>query len=193
MGGLTAATPVRTPFSRACISFSLVAAFVLLLGSACGGGTESRIPIATFTETNLENRVITNLSTLEEAQQLASFEIRLPRDETFGFEFLGGSYTPPIMGGRGGNPIDDNVAMIFGNDEQQVHIVQAAAGLAVGGSSEPVEVAAVTGKLVRAEPSRYPSTIYISWTKEDRSFIASTTTTETFTLEDLLTFLGTIS
>ena len=171
----------------------LVAIVGVALAVACSEGTTSLPPFPTFTEPNLENRTITNLTTLQEAQNLASFEVRVPSGGNFDFEFLGGSYTPPIFGGSNDYPIDDIVELLFGDGDQQVVIMQAATNLKLGGPSEPINIAGVTGELVHGEHYGYPSTVYVSWTKDERSYSASTTLNETFTLEDLLALLGTIS
>ena len=193
MGGVKPVGYIRAVFQRKPTAFWIVVLVFIGLAAGCGGSDSSPRPFATFAEPDFENRTLTHIATLAEAQGLASFEIRLPSDSSYGFEFLGGTYSPPLFGGRGGEPLDDHVEMSFGNGQQHVYIMQAATRLQVGGSSEPIGVAGVTGKLVRGEKYDYPSTVYVSWTKDDRSYIASTTTNEAFTLDDLITFLGTIS
>ncbi len=194
MGGVRLITRFRILFPRTSQAVWLVAIVGVAWTVACSEGTTSPPPpFPTFTEPNLENRTITNLTTLEEAQDLASFDVRVPSGGNFDFEFLGGSYTPPIFGGSSDYPIDDIVELLFGDGKQQVFIMQAATNLKLGGPSEPIEVADVTGELVHGEPYGYPSTVYVSWTKDERSYSASTTLNESFNFDNLLALLDTIS
>ena len=159
----------------------------LLAMTVLTAGQESEIaPIDGRIE--METRTV-----LQDALNLTSFDAPVPRDVTFGFQFSHAVYTPPIYNGRGGHPIDDMLTLNYVNEFTRVQLIQARHQLIVGGPTEEIEVAGVTGELVRGEHYGYPGTIYISWTKGDMSFSARTTLNENFSLDDFLRYLRSIS
>lgn len=153
----------------------------LLLGVAFGQDEPARRgPLPTF-------------GSLDDAAAAVPFELRLPKDLPTSLDFVSAeNYLPP---GRSNLPQPGDILTLTYFDEGTeiyLELMQSPSPMSVAGASEPVRVQGVAGQMVRPNEDRTPGQVNIQWTKDSMHFVARSTLTAEWTVDDLLAVLDSV-